>query len=229
MNVVVTRERGHNDRLREWLPDDSVVSEVPVTTTTYDDVADVVERVRASGRWGTFASLVVTSSRAARFAGATREALVVDAECFSVGATTTAALEAHGLQATAQSPGGAIDLAKQITRSPVLVLGAATMREELSEDLRGRGLDVVVVRCYETRPRTLDDDERRIVTRADVVFVGAPSAWSVLRDVVAPTAWVVVPGETTAGVVRSTHPRVLEGWDPSLRQRLVDVRGTAEG
>jgi hypothetical protein len=31
---------------------------------------------------------------------------------------------------------------------------------------------------------------------------------------------VVVPGPTTGVVVREQHERVIEGWGPSLRERL---------
>lgn len=223
MNVVVTRERGRNERLRQWLPDGCEVTEVPVTTTVYDDEGAVLERVRASGHWGEFATIVVTSARSARYAGAVRAALLADAESFSVGAATTEALAGVGLHVAAQSVGGAIDLARQIDRAPVLVLGAATMRDELTSDLRSRGLDVTVVACYETRRLTLGDEERSALSRADVVVVGAPSAWTVLKDAVDPSTWVVVPGATTGEIVRATHPRVLEGWGPSLRDRLLDV------
>jgi len=221
VRVVLTRERGQNERLREWLPEGCEVIEVPVTATDYYDESVVVERVRASDSFGAFASLVVTSTRSARYAGAVRSALVEGAECFSVGAATSSALGAVGLRVTAQSLGAAIDLARQITRSPVLVLGAATMRDELVASLGARGVDVTVVACYETRRLTLGDDDRAELARADVVVVGAPSAWSVLDDAVPVTTVVVVPGVTTADAVRSTHQRVLVGWGPSLRERLL--------
>jgi uroporphyrinogen-III synthase len=100
------------------------------------------------------------------------------------------------------------------------------MRDELATALRD--VDVVVVACYETQRVTLDDAGRAALAAADAVLVGAPSAWSVLRDDVAASAWVVVPGPTTAEVVRATHPRVLEGWGPSLRERLLASASDAE-
>jgi uroporphyrinogen-III synthase len=97
------------------------------------------------------------------------------------------------------------------------------MRDELVVALRGRGLDVSVVACYETQPIVPSDADRALLAAADVVFIGAPSAWSVARRFVAPDAWIVVPGATTGAVVAAQHERVLEGWGPSLRQRLAIV------
>ena len=227
-HVVLTRERGQNERLREWLPDGWTVAEVPVTTTDLYDEAAVLAEVHGSGHFGSIASLVVTSARSARYAAVVAPALCADAECFSVGAATTAALGAVGQRVAVQSAGAAIDLARQIARYPVLVLAARTSRDELVDSLREQGVDVVVVACYETRPLTLSEEQRAELARADAVMVGAPSAWSVLEGTVPSGALVVVPGATTAAAVRASHARVLEGWGPTLRERLVDALGRGE-
>ena len=228
MKVVLTRERGHNERLRSWLPEGCEVAEIPVTETDYFDEAAVLEDVRSSDSFGAFATLVVTSARSARYVGSIARSLVEDADCFTVGATTSDAVATAGVRVSAQSAGAALDLAGQVTRPPVLVLGAARMRDELAEALRSRGLAVTVVPCYETRRLTLSDDQRTELTGADVVFVGAPSAWSVLADAVPRTTWVVVPGRTTAEAVGATHGRVVQGWGPSLRERLVEPTNDPE-
>ncbi len=106
---------------------------------------------------------------------------------------------------------------------PVLLLGAATMRPELASALRAKGIDVVSVACYETQGATLSASDERLLRDADVVFIGAPSAWSVARELVAPETWVVVPGASTGTDVRRDHARVIEGWGPELRSRLVEL------
>ncbi len=55
---------------------------------------------------------------------------------------------------------------------------------------------------------------------AQVVFIGAPSAWRAARDFVDEGAWVVVPGRRTAEVVVQDHARVIEGWNDGLAAQL---------
>jgi hypothetical protein len=66
------------------------------------------------------------------------------------------------------------------------------------------------------------------VRDADVVFIGAPSAWSVARELVADATWVVVPGSSTAADVRRDHDRVIEGWGADLRTRLAELANAPE-
>jgi uroporphyrinogen-III synthase len=94
------------------------------------------------------------------------------------------------------------------------------MREELGRALETRGFVVDKVACYRTRAVTLTSDETATLASADVVFIGAPSTWSVAGAHVATTATVVVPGETTAQVVRRTHPHVLVGWNAAALANL---------
>jgi len=61
------------------------------------------------------------------------------------------------------------------------------------------------------------------VRDADVLFIGAPSAWAVARDFVANDTWVVIPGASTGAVVREDHRRVIDGWGPHLATRLADL------
>jgi predicted metal-dependent HD superfamily phosphohydrolase len=81
-------------------------------------------------------------------------------------------------------------------------------------------IDVTSITCYETATTPPDDAGAQLLRDADVVFVGAPSTWTVAQSFVRRDAWVVVPGPTTAVIVRERHQRVLEGWGPSLRERL---------
>jgi uroporphyrinogen-III synthase len=89
--------------------------------------------------------------------------------------------------------------------------------------LRARGLVVAVVACYETVTTPPDDEGERRLREADVVVIGAPSAWAVAASFIGPKVWVVVPGATTSAVVRERHERVLEGWGPSLAARLATL------
>jgi uroporphyrinogen-III synthase len=220
VNVVLTREAGKNDELLAWLPPEATVSEVPLTTTLYfdpDDVAASLERSRANG---TYRTLVVTSARSAAYVELALSVTTPDVEVYCVGPTTSSAVVARGLSVHVLGEGSAIEFAPQIARGPVLLLGAALMRDELATALRAKGLVVVNVACYETVGLTLDASDIETLRGADVLFIGAPSAWMVARQHVGSATWVVVPGTSTGAVVRDDHPRVIEGWGPELLAQL---------
>ena len=223
MNVVLTREAGKNDPLLAWLPPEATVTEVPLTTTTYLDLDAVRAALDESPGHGKYQSLVVTSERSADYVEIALRASAPDVEIFSVGPTTTTALESRHVKVFAQGDGSADSLAPRIARGPVLLLGATSMREELGAALRARGLEVVAIACYETVGMPLDQSDQETLRHADVLFIGAPSAWAVARENVGPDTWVVVPGASTGAVVRVEHPRVIEGWGPHLRTRLAEL------
>ena len=103
------------------------------------------------------------------------------------------------------------------------MIGAAGGRDELPDELERQGLVVARVSCYETVPAELVDAQRAALAEADVVVIGAPSAWRVARSSVRATAWVVVPGPTTAAAVRAEHPRLIERWGPELGEVLAGL------
>jgi uroporphyrinogen-III synthase len=228
LRVVLTREHGRNDEFIAWLPEGAETFEVPLTETRYID-AEVVERELRDAASEAFATLVVTSSRSAAYVQMALSHCSGDVEIFSVGPSTTRSLCDLGLNVCAQSTGGALDLAHQIRFAPVMMLGATSMRTELADELRSRSLEVAVVSCYETRPLELDLEARALLASADVVVIGAPSAWNVAAAHVAASTWVVVPGLSTARSVEVAHPRVLVGWGPAWRERLATLDGLAEG
>ncbi|MHB8380156.1 MAG: uroporphyrinogen-III synthase [Acidimicrobiales bacterium] len=217
---MVTREAGYNDALRSWLPEDVTVDEVPLTTTRFFDANEVLSSLRASEHYGAFRALVVTSARSALYVAVAREGLGEGGSVLSVGSATARALETEDVEVDAVGKGAAIELAPTITKGPVLLLGAASTRDELSTELKDRGVDVVTLACYETVPAVLTSDDEGLLRDADVILIGAPSAWAMASAFVSPNAWVVVPGPTTAGVVRRRHQRVIEGWGPELREHL---------
>lgn len=228
MNIVVTREAGKNSPLMAWLPPGATVTEVPLTTTSYFDVAQVRDALDGSGSNGTYKSLVVTSERSAGYVEIARGASASDVEVYCVGPTTTRALANRGVHVHVQGEGSADALAPHIARGPVLILGAKSMREELGTALRLKGLEVVAIACYETIGVTLDSSDAATLRGADVLFVGAPSAWAVARENVERDTWVVVPGPSTGAVVRVEHSRVIEGWGPQLRTRLAELSPSPE-
>ncbi len=223
MRVVLTREAGRNSALVDWLPPGATYTEVPLTRTRYLERHEVRATIEASDWKGQFRSLVVTSERSQSYAAIAVGLSAPDVEVFSVGATTSAALERQGITVQHQGDGGALSLAPHVRHGPVLALGARAMREDLARALRDDGLEVEVVACYETQAVVPSDEDRVRLAQADVVFIGAPSAWEVARPFVARDAWIVVPGATTGAVVASEHERVLEGWGPSVRERLAVV------
>jgi uroporphyrinogen-III synthase len=220
VHVVVTRERGHNAELISWLPEGASVSEVPLTTTRYFDTHEVQDTLRASDNVGHFRALVVTSARSALYVALAREALAPGGTVLSVGTATARALESEDIDVDVVGDTGVLDLDAEIGDGPVLLLGAAAMRDELATTLAGRGVIVENLTCYETIPVVLTAGEELELREADVIFVGAPSAWLVARSYVDPSTWVVVPGSTTGDVVRRQHERVVEGWGPSVKDHL---------
>jgi uroporphyrinogen-III synthase len=220
MRVVVTRERGHNAELVSWVPEDASLVEVPLTTTRYFDSDEVHDTLRASRHFGHFRALVVTSARSALYVALARDALAPGGTVLSVGTATARALENEDVDVDVVGDTGAVDLDAAIADGPVLLLGAAAMRDELATTLVGRGVVVEKLACYETVPVPLTPDDEIALREAEVVFIGAPSAWFVASRYLEPQAWVVVPGATTASVVSRDHERVIVGWDPALRDRL---------
>jgi uroporphyrinogen-III synthase len=218
---VVSREEGYNDTLMSWLPEGVTVNQVPLTRTRYFDDAEVLASLRASIHYGAFRALVVTSARSALYVALAREGLAEGGSVLSVGPATARALENEDVGVDVVGEGGALDLASTITNGPVLILGAASMRDELATALQTQDVAVETLACYETFPAVLTTEEESQLRDADVIFIGAPSAWMVARAVVSATAWVIVPGTTTAGAVRRDHERVIEGWGPQLREDLL--------
>jgi uroporphyrinogen-III synthase len=220
VRAVVTRERGYNAELISWLPEDALVSEVPLTTTRYFDTHEVQDTLRASDNVGHFRALVVTSARSALYVALAREALAPGGTVLSVGTATARALESEDIDVDVVGDTGVLDLDAEIGEGPVLLLGAAAMRDELATTLARRGVIVEKLTCYETVPAVLAAGEELELREADVIFVGAPSAWLVARAYVDPRSWIVVPGSTTGGVVRRQHERVIEGWGPGVKEHL---------
>lgn len=224
MNVVLTREDGKNDELRTWFGDGVNVIDVPLTATRYVAPDDVARELEDSAHFGSYGALVVTSARTANYVVLAMKALTTGAPVFSVGPATTRSLEALGVDVAGPAAANSKELASLITTGPVLVVGAAQMRDELTNALAERGVDVTRVTCYETVVITPSEEQIAQLRGADVVVVAAPSAWQVARSFVLPQTWVVVRGATTGDAVRAEHRRVLESWGPSLRETLATLR-----
>ena len=220
MRVVVTRERGHNESLTTWLPDGATVREIPLTTTRFYDSDEVMSVLRESHYFGQFRYLVVTSARSALYASLAKEALGLHGAVLVVGTATAHALEEESVDVGLIGEGGAEDFGPAINEGPVLLLGAVGMRDELERELLRRGLVVETLACYETLAADLSQADQAAIADADVVFIGAPSAWSVAQDFVRAQSLVVVPGSTTAAAVRRSHANLFEGWGPQLREVL---------
>ena len=227
MLVALTRERGRNDTLRSLIAGRAEVVEVPLTATDFRSLLDVEADIRATAKWGEFRSLVVTSTRCERYVAPAGAALAHDARVYSVGPATSDVLRRAGWAVTHESPDSALDLADVLAEGPVLILGAVEGREELWSVLRERGRDPYRIGCYRTRGVTLDPPDRATIGRADVVFIGAPSAWRIARDLVGARAWVVVPGATTRDAVAGDHPRVLVGWGADFEAAWRTLNGAA--
>jgi uroporphyrinogen-III synthase len=204
-------------------PDDATVIHVPLTSTNYREIDDVQHDIRSLGNYGSFRALVITSARSVNYVLPARDALAGNADVLSVGPATTRMLARHGVAVSGEADATALDLAVQISDGPVLIIGAAVMREELRDALEARGLEVAHVVCYETLPVALSEESMVTLRSADVVEIGAPSAWSVAREHVSPSALVLVPGATTAEVVHRDHERIAVRRGQSVRELLASL------
>jgi len=220
VKVVVTRESGQNESLVALLPSGAEVKEVPLTSTRYFADDEVAAALKESRHVGVFCALVVTSARAARYAPLAVTALAPGASVLCVGGATAKAVEDESISVAYVGERGAADLAHVIEEGPVLLLGALETRDELLVALQRRGLVAEKVSCYETVPEELSADGADVLRVAEVVFIGAPSAWRVAQPFVSDKAWVVVPGATTGNEVRRQHGRVIEGWGESAKEHL---------
>lgn len=216
MKIVLTREAGKNNEARAWFPSDAIVDEVPLTTTNYFAIDEVTRQLEATPDYGSYAVLVVSSRRTADYVHAALGAVAEDANLLTVGTATTHSLRDRGIEVAAEATESALELGGVITKGPVLFVGAKQMREELSDELLSRQISVAKVACYETLPVELSVEQIGTLSNADVILIGAPTAWSVARDFVKRNTWVVVPGSTTKSIVAQNHARVIEGWGPSL-------------
>ena len=223
--VVLTRERGLNDALREQFPEDSTVAEVPLTVTHYDDLADVDDRLRRSPHYGRFASLIVTSRRTDRYLPLCHNAMATPREVFTVGHSTASSLEEAGFMVTRSTDEGVLTLAPHITTGPVLILGARHPYGDIAGALSPR-LEVASVACYETGSAEVTADDATVLGEADAVVIAAPSAWAVARPYVQPRTWVLVPGDSTLQAVADSHERVVRAWGPSMVTTLRTLRET---
>lgn len=219
MRVVLTREAGLNEAQRSLVPPSATIYEVPLTTTHYYEASDVV---RALAEVSEIAAVVVTSARAAKYAVVAHNQ-VPKAAVWSVGESTAEALSRVGVHPKVVGVQGVEELVASIDKGPVLFLGAKESRPEGVASLQARGIPCVSIPCYETLPLALNLGDQELLKRADVVFIGAPSAWSVAKSHVAPEALVVTSGETTAQEVRLTHENVLIGWNEESKRRLLEM------
>lgn len=206
--VVVTREPPLNDDLIRALRAVATVREVPATETHWRTPSQVRDDLRSvTTEIGT---LIVTSARSAESAPLVLAHSHSHPRVIAVGDVTKVALESFGVTVDDVATGGtAASIATGTLDLDVVSLGSADPRPELATELRSRGIDLTHVVAYETVPRALSDAERDHVAHATYVVIGAPSAWRVIGPHVRSDATVLVPGETTASVVRAEHGNVV--------------------
>ena len=218
MRVVLTREATLNDALRVYLPEAVNVVEVPATTTNFRDVDTFCDALRAVLVETTPTWLVLTSARAAPYGARAVALLGADLRVACVGAATARAVRDAGVQVDLEGRSGARELATLLD-GVVLVVGAFEPFGELEAYLGERAITNLSVPCYETVARQLSPSEQLAIASANIIFVGAPSAWRVVEPWLVDTALVVVPGATTAAQVGARF-EVMEGWNYQLASRL---------
>jgi uroporphyrinogen-III synthase len=206
MRVALTREDGKNNSLLWLVPEGAETIEVPLTQTRYFSPSEVdaqLDRIHESK------TIAISSARAAQFIAPVIEKFG-DLPIYCVGESTAGALHEVGASARWVGSGGARELAQQIPEGPVLFVGAKDAREELGVELSQRGIELQMVACYETIPVELSARSIEWLRGADVIFIGAPSAWAVARPFVRRETLIVTSGTTTGSMVRETHDTVIE-------------------
>jgi uroporphyrinogen-III synthase len=224
MKVILTREAGMNEELRKWMPKRVTVVEVPLTTTSYRDEQSFNDELKDLESCCNYVALVVTSARSAKYVSSAVAKCINDVKIFSVGSSTSRAISKSGNEVHTEASAMSLELANHITAGPVLIIGAKEMRHELSDELSKRNITADRVWCYETVGAALDQEQQDELASADVVIIGAPSAWKVARDLVREDAWVIASGEITASEIRDDHNRVKIGWGKSLTPMLEILR-----
>jgi uroporphyrinogen-III synthase len=195
-----------------------LVSEVPVTSTVFHSIEEVRDAVAALDP-SALTSISLTSARAARYLVCLPPSLQ-HLPLLCVGEATASECVRMGITPVAVCEGGGADLAPLLPEGTTLSLGALATLDTLDVAFAARGGVVRRVACYETVGRDLDGAEQATIATADAIFVGAPSSWHVICDLVQPSAWIVVPGEQTASVVRETHEPVIVGWNAQTLAQL---------
>jgi len=219
VRVVLTREAGMNDSLRWLLPPESQVVEVPLTHTKYLGDESILEQVQSVVGMKTVA---ITSARSVRaLSGPLRDFSHLPIYC--VGEATAKSLRESGIEPAWVGTNGAAELANEIPSGPVLFVGAKENREELAEALARRTIELHSVSSYETLPVELTEGEIVEIGSADVLFIGAPSAWSVAEQFVGEKTVIVAKGETTAQVVKVSHPETIVGWGSETKEILAEL------
>jgi uroporphyrinogen-III synthase len=212
--VVLTREPPRNDELRLQLDASAEVYEVPLTRTLFRSAGDVQRDLAACENDGAFVILAVTSARSASYVRLALSHCLDGAPVAVVGAATAAAtreLLGESCHIDVAPDASALALARTLDRGPVLSIGAREARRELADDLQRRGITCESVPCYETQAVELTDQQRDLVSKADVIVVAAPSAWAQIDNVVSTSTRVVTIGPTTFDAVATTHERVVDG------------------
>ena len=230
LTVVLTREPPRNDDTRHALKEFCRVLEVPLTLTNYFDDTVVATSLAALPFAHQFATVIVTSARAARYLALALGVAGSDAAVVTIGPATTAAvrdaLESASSVPVVQAPAATADaLGSSLTRGPVLALGAASPRPELRDVVVARGLVFSAVACYETVPVALTGFTSEELRVADVLVVAAPSAWRVARNEIRRGTTVVAIGATTAAEVLRDHELVTTAEDRDL---VATVRNVLE-
>ena len=206
-HILLTREPPRNDEVRRRLEGRCVVQELPLTSTREFEVSEFDRTLEHLS--GEAASIVVTSARAAIYAGRAKRRFP-HAVMVAVGPATLRALELQGISDAHVSPAlSATSIATMDLAAPVLSLGALHPRPELANGLAARGVAHTHVAVYETVPRVLTAAEQELLATTDVVVIGAPSAWEVAAPHIRPETVVVAQGTTTAEVIRDTHANVV--------------------
>jgi uroporphyrinogen-III synthase len=197
------------------------VREVPVTRTTLTARDEVRKEIAASTWAGDYQTIVLSSARATPYVDVALDYAVSSPVFGAVGRVTKKSLENLGyVVALAPEVSNARALGALVAKGPVLFVGARNPRPELEESVRAKGFEFFAATCYETTPLNLSPDEEAILKEADVIIIGAPSAWQAAKPFVSASTWVVVPGETTADEIRGEHERVRVAWGTELRPFL---------
>ena len=184
------------------------VAQIAVTTTRYRELDDVAKEL--DGR--SYRTIVLTSRRAARYVPVVNR--LPDATLACVGPTTRDAVKWDGRSIVAD-PANAATLSQLVIDAPLIWLAGSPHREDFISGIAARGLVCDIVEVYQTVSQVLTDDERAILSQADMVLCAAPSAWSAVSELVSPVSRVVALRASSIPPDVSNR-QVVEQWDELL-------------
>mmetsp|Transcript_32436 Transcript_32436/g.45206 ORF Transcript_32436/g.45206 Transcript_32436/m.45206 type:complete len:331 (+) Transcript_32436:1-993(+) len=235
--VLVTREKGKNDKLRKRLEDRGVkVLEVPcIQAKELDGAKQLPELLKGEWSW-----IVVTSPEGAKILSRSwDESGKPEVRVAAVGAATAKIIEKAGIsnvfipsKAHAKALGDELPPpnSDEKTSNKILYPVSQLAKDEVEVLLGRKGYDVHRIDSYTTLPADWSDDDAKVVASARVVTFGSPSAvrvWADRASVDSPIA-VCIGGTSARACKEAGFAHIVYPEKPGVDTWAEEVLGVLE-